>query len=93
MPLVVAVKLNEPQLPPPQVADHVTPLFPVSFCSVATIGAVPLTGSEEGAVVMATESAGFVMFELAIATALGTSADAAVITTGRPAAGTVAGAV
>ena len=53
-----------------------------------------LTGIEEGGcVVMATERIGLVMFELAFATALGTSVEAAVITTGSPPAGTVAGAV
>jgi hypothetical protein len=97
MPLSVAVGLNEPQLLPVaavQLADQVTPRFPVSFCSVATIFAVVLTGIDEGGwVVMATESAGLIMVELAFATALGTSWDAAVITTGSPPAGTMAGAV
>jgi hypothetical protein len=97
MPLVVAVRLNEPQVLPVaavQLAVQVTPLFEVSFCSVATNRAVVLTGIDEGGpVVMATESAGLVMFEVALATALGTSADAAVITTGSPPAGTVVGAV
>src|SRR6202021_702880 len=97
MPLVVAVRLNEPQVLPVaavQLAVQVPPLFAVSFCSVATNGAVVLTGIDEGGpVVMATESAGLVMFELALATALGTSADAAVITTGSPPAGTALGAV
>jgi len=97
MPLVVAVGLNVPQLLPVaavQLADQVTPLFAVSFCSVATSGAVVPTGIEEGGCpVMATERVGLVMFELAFATALGTSVDAAVITTGSPPAGTVAGAV
>jgi len=97
MPLVVAIRLNEPHVLPVaavQLADQVTPLFAVSFCSVATNGAVVLTGIEEGGCpVIATESAGLVIFELAFATALGTSVDAAVNTTGSPPAGTVAGAV
>lgn len=53
-----------------------------------------LTGIDEGGcVVMATERVGLVMFELEFATALGTSVDAAVMTTGSPPVGTVAGAV
>jgi hypothetical protein len=96
-PLVVAVGLNEPQVLPVagvHIADQVTPLFMVSFWSVATTpgAVVPAAIEEGGGEEMVTERVGFVMLVMAVAIA-GLSTDVAVIVTGKPPAGTVAGAV